>query len=151
MLLRQFNLIITSQIIMFAYNINTNNNSYTFIFQMSIYQDLCTPAKVYITLAVIYMICAYFSISDCLSFMQANQSKMHPYLNSLNDDMRQSTNGITIANVLFTLFWTWVLNRICSAGYIRVSWFLVLFPYLILFIGIIAYIWFLLKTHISHK
>ena len=118
---------------------------------MSIYQDLCTPAKVYITLAVIYMLCAYFSISECLSFMQANQSKMHPQLNSLNNDIRQSTNGITIANVLFTLFWTWVLNRICSAGYIRVSWFLVLFPYLILFIGIIAYIWFLLKTHISYK
>lgn len=132
---------------MCAHNITNPNNQP----MASIYQDLCTPAKVYITLAVIYMICAYFSISECLSFMQVNQSKMHPQLNSLNNDIRQSTNGITIANVLFTLFWTWVLNRICSAGYIRVSWFLVLFPYLMLFLGIIAYIWFLLKMHISHK
>ena len=109
---------------------------------MSIYQDLCTPAKVYITLAVIYMVCAYFSISKCSNFMQANQSNMHPYLNSLNANMSQSTNGITLMNVLFTLFWTWVLNRLCSAGHIRVSWFLVLFPYMVLLIGIIFYIWF---------
>lgn len=118
---------------------------------MSIYQDLCTPAKVYITLAVIYMIGTYFCMNKCSTFMQANQSKLHPYLNSLHADMGQSTHGISLANVLFTLFWTWVLNRLCSAGYIRVSWFLVLFPYMLLFIGIIGYIWFLLKMHVLHK
>jgi hypothetical protein len=118
---------------------------------MSIYQDLCTPAKVYFTLAVIYMICAYFSINNYFSFMQVNQSKLHPNLNSLNADMSQSTHGVTLMNVLFTLFWTWVLNRLCSAGYIRVSWFLVLFPYLLIFVGIMAYIWFIMKMHISHK
>jgi hypothetical protein len=24
--------------------------------------------------------------------------------------------------VLFTLFWTWILNRLCFAGYTKVSW-----------------------------
>jgi hypothetical protein len=83
--------------------------------------------------------------------MQANQTKLHPSMNSLNSSVQQSTNGISLVNILFTLFWTWVLNRLCSAGYIRVSWFLVLFPYLLLFIALIAYIWVLLKMHVSHK
>ena len=118
---------------------------------MSMYQDLCTPAKIYFTLAIIYMIGAYFSMNKFSNFMQANQSKLHPAMNSLNSSVQQSTNGISLVNILFTLFWTWVLNRLCSAGYIRVSWFLVLFPYLLLFIALIAYIWVLLKMHVSHK
>ena len=115
---------------------------------MSLYQDLCTPAKVYITLAVIYMIGAYFSMNEFSNFMQVNQSKLHPSLNSLNFSVSKTTNGVTLANILFTLFWTWVLNRLCSAGYIRVSWFLVLFPYLLLFLVIAVSIWALLKMHI---
>jgi hypothetical protein len=115
---------------------------------MSLYQDLCTPAKVYITLAVIYMIGAYFSMTQFSNFMQVNQSKLHPHLNSLNFSVSKSTNSVTLVNILFTLFWTWVLNRLCSAGYIRVSWFLVLFPYLLLFLAIAVCIWALLKMHI---
>ena len=115
---------------------------------MSLYQDLCTPAKVYITIAVIYMIGAYFGMSEFSNFMQVNQSKLHPYLNSLNFSVSKSTNGVTLVNILFTLLWTWLLNRLCSAGYIRVSWFLVLFPYLLLFLAIAVSIWTLLKMHI---
>ena len=115
---------------------------------MSLYQDLCTPAKVYVTLAIIYMISAYFSIMEFSNFMQVNQSKMHPYLNSLNFSVSQSTNSVTLVNILFTLFWTWLLNQLCSAGYIRVSWFLVMFPYLLMFIALAVSIWTLLKMHI---
>ena len=115
---------------------------------MSVYQDLCTPAKVYVVLAVIYMIGAYFSINDFSNFMQVNQSKIHPYMNSLNFSVSQSTNSITIANILFTMFWTWILNCLCSAGYSRVSWFLVLFPYLLMFIAVAVGIWVFLKMHI---
>lgn len=115
---------------------------------MSLYQDLCTPAKVYITLAVVYMIGAYFSMNEFSNFMQVNQSKLHPYLNSLNFSVSKSTNSVTLANILFTLLWTWGLNRLCSAGHTRVSWFLVLFPYLLLFIAVAVSIWALLKMHI---
>ena len=115
---------------------------------MSMYQDLCTPAKAYITLAILYSISAYFSMNRFSNFMQVNQSKLHPYLNSLNFSVSQSTNSVTLVNILFTLFWTWVLNRLCSAGHTRVSWLLVLFPYLLMFIGLFIAIWALLKMHI---
>jgi len=118
------------------------------ITQMSLYQDLCTPAKLYITLAIIYMIGAYLSMNEFSNFMQTNQSKMHPSLNSLNVTVNQSKGAITFVSVLFTLFWTWILNRICSAGYTKVSWFLVLFPYLFLFIAVALAIWAVFKLHI---
>lgn len=115
---------------------------------MTLYQDLCTPAKLYITLAIIYAIGAYFSINEFSNFMKVNQSKMHPYLNSLNFSVNQSKSAFTIVNVLFTLFWTWILNQLCSAGYTKVSWFLVLFPYLFLFIAVALAIWAVFKLHI---
>ena len=115
---------------------------------MSLYQSLCPPAKAYIVLAIIYIVGAYFSMNQFSNFMQLNQSKLHPYMNSLNFSVSQSANAVSIGNVLFTLFWTWVLNYLCSAGHIRVSWFLVLFPYLLLFIGLAVSIWTLLKMHI---
>ena len=112
------------------------------------YHDLCTPAKIYVTLAIIYIISAYFGMNVFSNFMQVNQSKLHPSLNSLNFSVKQSKGAVTFINILFTLFWTWILNRLCSAGYSRVSWFLVLFPYLLLFIGVALSIWALLKMHI---
>ena len=116
--------------------------------KMSFYQALCVPAKLYITLTIIYMIGAYFSMNEFSNFMQVNQSKMHPYLNSLNFSVNQSKGAITFANALFILFWTWVLNWLCSAGYTKVSWFLVLFPYLLLFIALALGIWAIFKLHI---
>ena len=115
---------------------------------MSLYQDLCTPAKAYVTLALIYIVTAYFGIDRYLNFMKLNQSKLHPSLNSLNFSVSQSTTSVTLVNILFTLFWTWLLNQLCSAGYIRVSWFLVMFPYLLMFIALAVSIWALLKMHI---
>ena len=35
---------------------------------------------------------------------------------------------------LYILFWTFVLNAICKAGYKEVSWFMVLLPIILLFI-----------------
>ncbi len=40
-------------------------------------------------------------------------------------------------------FWTFVLNCICKAGYKGVSWFLVLFPFVLMFVLIAL---FLLKS-----
>lgn len=116
--------------------------------QMSLYQNLCVPAKLYITLAIIYAIGAYFSMHEFSNFMQVNQSKMHSSLSSLNFSVNKYKNSLTFANVLFTLFWTWGLNRLCSAGYTSVSWFLVLFPYLFLVIAIALGIWTIFKLHI---
>jgi hypothetical protein len=34
--------------------------------------------------------------------------------------------------ILFLVFWTWVLDFICSRGYANFAWFILLFPYILL-------------------
>jgi len=48
---------------------------------------------------------------------------------------------IFIIKFLYILFWTWVLDLLCINGFEMASWFLVLLPFIVMFIGI-AYVFF---------
>ena len=39
---------------------------------------------------------------------------------------------ISLLKALYIAFWTFVLNAFCDYGFSKLSWFLVLFPYLLL-------------------
>ena len=67
--------------------------------------NLCTPAQVYFVLALLSCIIALFNKFDFI--------------------------GI-IMKLLFAIIWTMILNYICRSGYVGVSWFLVVLPYIIL-------------------
>jgi hypothetical protein len=41
---------------------------------------------------------------------------------------------IFVFNAIYILFWTFILNTLCKAGYKEISWFLVLLPIILLFI-----------------
>lgn len=69
------------------------------------FDSLCDPAKLYISLVLISVV---FSLYNSLQVMSA------------------------IVQVLFALFWTFVLNWICQKGYKGVSWFLVLLPFILM-------------------
>jgi hypothetical protein len=69
------------------------------------FDSLCDPAKLYISLVLISVV---FSLYNGLQVMSA------------------------IVQVLFALFWTFVLNWICQKGYKGVSWFLVLLPFILM-------------------
>ena len=45
-----------------------------------------------------------------------------------------NTFSMFLFKALYILFWTFVLNAICKAGYKEVSWFMVLLPIILLFI-----------------
>jgi hypothetical protein len=42
-----------------------------------------------------------------------------------------------VFNILYVLFWVWILNLICKAGWKWVSWILVLFPFVLAFLLVI--------------
>jgi hypothetical protein len=89
-------------------------------------RKLCTPAYVYLVIsaiAIIVMAAQNIGNSDiyCIGSYSCGVT---------------STVMIFIIKILYVLFWTWVLNIICSAGASNVAWFLVLLPYLLLFIFI---------------
>ena len=68
------------------------------------YKAYCTPAKIYFTIAVIVSIIQLFSIPI---FM-------------------------VLVNFLFAIIWTCILGWLCKKGFSSVSWFLVLFPYVVM-------------------
>lgn len=74
------------------------------------FKSLCLPSKVYFVLSLfgILMSLLYaFDFGGASAFMQ-------------------------IIHFVYVIFWTWVLNLICNAGYNWLSWVLVLAPFLII-------------------
>lgn len=71
-------------------------------------KKFCTPAKIYFAIALVASILALL-------------------------------NGVKLLAVgwqmLFALVWTYVLGWLCKKGYRNVSWFLVLLPYILMFIA----------------
>ena len=43
---------------------------------------------------------------------------------------------VFVFKILYLLIWTIILNSLCIAGYKKLSWFLVLIPFILFFIGI---------------
>ncbi len=84
---------------------------------------LCTPALVYLLLS---------GLAILISVMQ-NYGNTDIYCLG-NFSCKTSTYIVFLAQLLYVVFWTWVLNIICGAGYTYVSWFLVLFPFILFFI-----------------
>jgi hypothetical protein len=75
------------------------------------FSKLCTPAKIYFAIAV---------ISSLIALL----------------------NGIKIVvvffKILFAFIWTYFLSVLCEKGYKKVSWFLVLLPYILIFLAVLG-------------
>ena len=41
---------------------------------------------------------------------------------------------VFIVKIIYILFWTWILNLICKDGHKGLAWFLVLLPFILLFV-----------------
>jgi len=65
----------------------------------------CTPAQVYVVLAVFSILVGFFK------------------------NFKVLTLGI---NVLLVLVWAWILNWLCSKGLRSISWLIVLLPFIVL-------------------
>jgi len=89
-------------------------------------RNLCTPAYVYLVISVIALI-----VIGTQNLGNSDIYCIGAYSCSVT-----STILIFVIKILYVLFWTWVLNIICSSGATGVAWFLVLLPYLLLFIFI---------------
>jgi hypothetical protein len=75
------------------------------------FMKLCTPAQIYLFIALIMCILALIS---------------------------RTKITIILMKLLFAVIWTIILNFICSKGYTNVSWVLVLLPYVLIFLGMLG-------------
>ena len=87
-------------------------------------RNLCTPAYVYFVVSMIALIVIGLQ----------NMSNNNIYCVGAQSCDVTSTFFIFVIKLLYILFWTWVLNLMCSAGATGIAWFLVILPLLIFFI-----------------
>lgn len=87
-------------------------------------KKLCTPALVYFIISMVSII---------LILLQ-NMSGNGRYSIGKLSCACGNVGLLFLGKVLYVFFWTWVLNFICKKGYKSVSWFLVLFPFILSFI-----------------
>jgi hypothetical protein len=75
---------------------------------MKDFNKLCTPAKIYFAIAVIATL---FDLFNGASIMFA------------------------FWKLIFAFIWTFILGGLCNKGYKSISWFLVLLPYILMFLA----------------
>jgi len=86
--------------------------------------SLCTPAFIYILLSSFgIIIVAYQCYGNQNLYRVGNVTC--PV---------QSTTPIFIAKILYVLFWTFILNTLCNYGYYKLSWFILLLPFILFFV-----------------
>ena len=72
------------------------------------FQQLCTPARLYLVISIVSIFIALFN----------------------------HFNLVAVAiKILFTIVWTLVLACLCDKGFTYLSWFLVLFPYILILLA----------------
>lgn len=87
-------------------------------------KKLCTPSYVYLVIS---------SIAILIIFLQ-NIGNMNVYCLGTYDCSVYSTPIIFLIKLIYVLFWTWILNLMCRAGATNFAWFLVLFPFILMFV-----------------
>ena len=84
------------------------------------FSNLCGPALFYFLVSMIAII---------LCILQ-NIGRSNCKIGNMN--IKGNKFLIFLVKIIFILFWTWVLALICRAGYRGISWFLVLFPFIMM-------------------
>ena len=87
-------------------------------------KDLCTPAAFYFVVSILGLILVMFqNLGNDGVYSLGSYSTRVP-----------STILVFIFKFIYVLFWTYILNLICKDGHKEISWFLVLLPFLLLFV-----------------
>lgn len=75
------------------------------------FSELCTPARIYLVIAIIASIFALF---------------------------RGIPFGAVFMQMFFVFIWAYFLGWLCTKGYSSVSWFLVLLPYVMIMLALLS-------------
>ena len=87
-------------------------------------KELCTPAMIYFVISITSLIMVLFqNLGNSNSYNIGSFSCRVP-----------NTALVFVAELIYVLFWTYVLNLICKDGHASLSWLLVLLPWILLFV-----------------
>jgi hypothetical protein len=88
------------------------------------FRNLCTPAFIYLFISVLaFIIIAIQNFGNTTRYCVGAYECFLP-----------NTFVMFVFKAVYILFWTFILNSLCKAGYKEISWFLVLLPIILLFV-----------------
>lgn len=94
---------------------------------MKTLKKLCTPAMIYLVISLIALILITMqNINNTNKLCVGNYSCIVP-----------NVTLVLFLNLVYILFWTWILSLICNAGYKFISWILLLMPFILVFLLIL--------------
>lgn len=91
---------------------------------------LCIPSLVYLIISFIFISLIYY------------QNRYFPNVYCVGNGC-QTENLISIytLKILFVIFWAWILNILCAAGFSVVSWLVIWIPFIVYIIWLVFYMY----------
>jgi len=82
------------------------------------FKSICLPSKVYFVLSFAGILLSLISpaVFGGVSFL------------------------VHLIHIGYVVFWTWILDLICKAGYSTISWILVFFPFIVIFMFVVLFV-----------
>jgi hypothetical protein len=91
------------------------------------FSQLCAPAALYFVVSLLALLLVILqNLQNRHTLCVGNYSCPVP-----------SVTLIFLMNLVYILFWSWILHLICKAGWKWLSWALVLFPFVVVFLLVI--------------
>ena len=88
------------------------------------FKELCTPAIIYFIISIVSLVVVLLqNLGNSNSYHIGSFSCRVP-----------NTTIVFIVKLIYVLFWTYVINLICKDGHTGLSWLLILFPWILLFV-----------------
>ena len=94
------------------------------------FRNLCKPAFFYASLSILGLL---------LSLYENRNSKSTYKLVGFATNVGDSTL-LFVFQIAYILFWTWILNLMCKDNHSGFAWFLVLLPFILLFLILVLVI-----------
>ena len=96
---------------------------------MKLYDSLCNPAKLYLLISMVA-----YGIIVLQNVFAPNRFSLGPY-----SCAHENCPLILMLQLVYIAFWTWILQMICKIN-TSISWFIVLLPFILYFIILMAII-----------
>jgi len=103
------------------------------------FDKLCTPAQIYLIVSFILMVLSYFGLNAISQQISLNQSN-NSFLQSLNFTYQKDARTSYVVQAVLIVLWTWVLSYLCKKGFSNLSWFLILLPWVLMFLAFFVYV-----------
>ena len=105
------------------------------------FKNLCTPSYAYLVVSLLGLI--------TISIQNLGNNNLF----CLGEEKCSVSNTgiIFVVEILYILFFTWALNKLCELGYETVSWFLFLLPFVLMIFGLLTMIAMISSKTITNK